>query len=84
MCKAALANSEDGERLVQGFFWSILFMLLMPFALLGSFSAYMYHLVRKARVGAEGAPAASSEAGATDAGPMENALRDIGPDDHAG
>jgi hypothetical protein len=50
MCKAALA-SQDGTHgdWVQGFFWSILFMVSMPFTLLGGFSAYMYLLVRRAR-----------------------------------
>src|SRR5688572_26637158 len=49
-CKAALA-SDDSSRgdLVAGFFWSILFMMSMPFILLGSFSTYMYLLVRRAR-----------------------------------
>ena len=47
-CKAALANQGKGD-LVKGFMYSILFMLSMPFALLGSFSGYMYVLVRRAR-----------------------------------
>lgn len=49
-CKAALSSNEGRQGdLVGGFMWSILFMLSMPFALVGSFSAYMYVLVRKAR-----------------------------------
>jgi hypothetical protein len=50
MCKAALASHDrtHGDW-VTGFFWSILFMLSMPFILLGSFSTYMYVLVRRAR-----------------------------------
>lgn len=49
-CKAALA-SQDGKQgdILSGFMWSILFMLSMPFALVSSFGAYMYVLVRKAR-----------------------------------
>lgn len=49
-CKAALA-SQDGSQgdLVQGFFWSILFLLSMPAMILGGLSTYMYTLVRKAR-----------------------------------
>lgn len=49
-CKNALA-SHDGRQgdIVSGFMWSILFMLSMPFALVGSFGTYMYVLVRKAR-----------------------------------
>jgi hypothetical protein len=48
-CKEALASSSGGGDLVSGFFWSILFMLSMPFLLLGSFGLYFYYLVRKAR-----------------------------------
>lgn len=50
MCKAALGSSGRGHGdLVGGFFWSILFMLSMPFLILGGLSAYMYWLVRQAR-----------------------------------
>jgi hypothetical protein len=49
-CKAALANQEGrGGDLVSGFFYSILFMLSMPFAIFGSMSGYFYMLVRRAR-----------------------------------
>ena len=46
-CQAAL--EADGGRYVNALFWSILFMLSMPFLLLGSFGLYFYYLVRKAR-----------------------------------
>jgi hypothetical protein len=49
-CKEALAASSGGGDLVSGFFWSILFMLSMPFLLLGSFGLYFYYLLRKARL----------------------------------
>jgi hypothetical protein len=49
-CKAALATQEGGQgNLVQGFFWSILFLLSMPAMIVGGLSTYMYALVRKAR-----------------------------------
>lgn len=48
-CKAALAAQEGQGDLVSGFFWSILFMMSMPFALVTSFSGYMYLLVRRSR-----------------------------------
>ena len=50
MCKAALGSQgrSHGDW-VGGFFWSILFMLSMPFLILGGLSAYMYSLVRQAR-----------------------------------
>jgi hypothetical protein len=54
-CKEALASSSGGGDLVSGYFWSILFMLSMPFLLLGSFSLYFYLLVRKARLARAGA-----------------------------
>lgn len=47
-CKAALGSGgDDGQGIVNGFFWSILFMMSMPFLLLGAFSAYFYVLVRR-------------------------------------
>ena len=50
MCKVALASHDEAEGdVIGGFFWSILFMLSMPFAILGTFSGYMYLLVRRAR-----------------------------------
>ncbi|HEY2840009.1 MAG TPA: hypothetical protein VGJ26_12715 [Pirellulales bacterium] len=48
-CQAALASQEGGAKVVQGFFWSILFMMAMPFSILGGFSTYFYVLVRRAR-----------------------------------
>ena len=50
-CKDALAaNSEGGADLVRGYFYSILFMMGMPFTLLGAFSFSMYRsAVKKAQ-----------------------------------
>ncbi len=49
-CKDALAeNDPERNSLVKGYMYSILFMLAMPVAILGGFSAYMYRLVRRAR-----------------------------------
>lgn len=48
-CKAALAADSGQGDLVSGFFWSILFMLSMPFIVLGGMSGYFYYLVRRAR-----------------------------------
>jgi hypothetical protein len=48
-CQAALASQEGGQRVVQGFFWSILFMMSMPFSILTGLSTYFYFLVRRAR-----------------------------------
>jgi hypothetical protein len=64
-CKAALASQEGGGNLVQGFFWSIVFMMSMPFLLLGSFSGYLYFLVRRARTSQTDSPSGSPVPAAT-------------------
>ncbi len=49
-CKDALAaNDNQGGNLVAGYFWSILFMMSMPFILVGTFGGSMYLSVRRAR-----------------------------------
>jgi hypothetical protein len=49
-CKEALAaNDPEQSGIVKGYFYSILFMMGMPFALLGCFSVYMYRQVLRAR-----------------------------------
>lgn len=49
-CKEALAaNDPQHSGVVKGYFYSILFMMSMPFAFLGCFSAYMYRQVLRAR-----------------------------------
>ena len=47
MCKAALGAGAEAHINAWGI--SIVFMLSMPFLLVGSFSLYMYVLVRRAR-----------------------------------
>jgi len=54
-CKDALANDPAATALVQGYFWSILFMLAMPFTILVGMSTYFYLLVRRARLDAAAA-----------------------------
>jgi hypothetical protein len=50
MCKTALGSQDVAQGdIVGAYMWSILFMLSMPFTILGAFSAYMYVQVRKAR-----------------------------------
>ena len=50
-CRESLTSCDapSGGDLVAGYFWSILFMMSMPFALLGTFSSYMYWHVRRAQ-----------------------------------
>ncbi|QDU98465.1 hypothetical protein [Lignipirellula cremea] len=58
-CKQAV--SINGADTVSGYFWSILFMMSMPFLIFGGMSLYFYLLVRRAR--AEAAAAATVAAG---------------------
>lgn len=46
-CKDGLA--QDQTNMVQGYFWSILFMMSMPFLIFSSLCLYFYWLVRRAR-----------------------------------
>ena len=49
-CKDALAESDPNQsRIVKGYFWSILFMMSMPFAITGTFGTYIYLEIRRAR-----------------------------------
>lgn len=49
-CKNAISeNSTEQAQVVQGYFWSILFMMSMPFLILGTFSSCMYVSVRRAK-----------------------------------
>ena len=49
-CKDSLAESDPAhENIVRGYFYSILFMLSMPFTIFTALSAYFYYEVRKAR-----------------------------------
>ena len=43
------ANDPEHEHMVKGYFYSILFMMGMPYLLISSFGLYMYLEVRKAR-----------------------------------
>ena len=46
-CKDSVA--ENGGNLVQGYFWSIIFMMSMPFLILAGLSTMFYLDVRRAR-----------------------------------
>lgn len=48
MCSQALADGRGGD-LVAGYFWSIVFMMSMPFVLVSALGLYFYLQVRKAR-----------------------------------
>jgi len=49
-CKEALSEGDlAGRKMAEGFFYSILFMMSMPFAILGTFGGAAYFSIRRAR-----------------------------------
>ncbi len=49
-CASGMDQGDEASRkMINGWFWSIIFMMSMPFAIIGSLGGYMYYLVRKAR-----------------------------------
>lgn len=44
-CKEA--TSEQGQNLARGFSYSILFMMPIPFIIVGSFGGYAYYVTRQ-------------------------------------
>ena len=49
-CKETLAEGgANAMNMVRGYFWSILFMMSMPFLILGTLISYFYYEVCKAR-----------------------------------
>lgn len=48
-CKESLAHDPASANLARGFYYSILFMVSMPFLIFGGMSAYFYWEIRKAR-----------------------------------
>lgn len=48
-CKDGIAESDPAaQQMAAGYFYSILFMMAMPFAILGTFGAAAYRSVRRA------------------------------------
>ena len=52
-CKEALAGDPLHQQMVAGYFYSILFMMSMPFVLLGTFGSFAYLSIRRARTAAD-------------------------------
>jgi heme/copper-type cytochrome/quinol oxidase subunit 2 len=49
-CKDGLAqNDPQGQSLAAGYYYSILFMMAMPFAILGTFGSLAYFSIRRAQ-----------------------------------
>ena len=55
-CKDAIAGNSGGGDTVSGYFWSILFMMSMPFTIFASLGTYFFLLVRRARSQASNLP----------------------------
>jgi heme/copper-type cytochrome/quinol oxidase subunit 2 len=49
-CKDAMAGDPAHSNMVIGYFWSILFMMSMPFLVFSGVAAYFYYEVCRARV----------------------------------
>ncbi|MEX0977556.1 MAG: hypothetical protein WDZ48_01815 [Pirellulales bacterium] len=45
-CRNALSGDESQGDLARGIYYSILFMMSMPFAIVGTFAALMYRAVK--------------------------------------
>tara|TARA_Y100001934_G_scaffold281576_1_gene391754 strand:- start:1175 stop:1522 length:348 start_codon:yes stop_codon:yes gene_type:complete len=55
-CKDALSeNDPQHARMVRGYFWSILFMMAMPFTIAGTFGTFFYLEVRRKRLAQQAA-----------------------------
>jgi hypothetical protein len=49
-CKEDLANDPQGRGLATGFYYSILLMMTMPFAIIGMLGAVAYRSVKRGQV----------------------------------
>jgi len=80
MCSQALAHSQGGD-LIAGYFWSIVFMMSMPFLIVSALGLYFYLQVRKARAAQAAAQAAvtaqAASAARGDTEPAENELVEV-------
>lgn len=53
-CKEGVAEADPGQqRMAAGYYYSILFMMSMPFVILGAFGSFAYRAVRKAKLAQE-------------------------------
>lgn len=59
-CKEDLANNPQGRGLAAGFYYSILFMMSMPFLILGTLGTVAYRSVKRAQAERASASAAAS------------------------
>ena len=65
-CKDAVNTADPaGLNLARGYFYSILFMLAMPFTLAGSFGAYVWREMRRQKRSCQSLPGDEPIAGTT-------------------
>lgn len=76
-CKEALAS--NGGNYIQGYFWSIMFMMSMPFAIVAGFGTSMYVAVKRAQA-SEAQEAASNDLEMGDGSHTSDARCDVAPD----
>jgi heme/copper-type cytochrome/quinol oxidase subunit 2 len=62
-CKDAMGGDPAQAGLIRGFFWSILFMVSMPFLIFGGVGGYFYWEVCRARRATAGLSAATAGSG---------------------
>ncbi|MDA1051050.1 MAG: hypothetical protein O3C40_11305 [Planctomycetota bacterium] len=72
-CKDGMAGDPAYSNMVKGYFWSILFMMSMPFLVFSGVAAYFYYEVRRARA----RRASVATAGSTDASSNASAIPEI-------
>lgn len=72
-CKDGMAGDPAYSNMVNGYFWSILFMMSMPFLVFSGVAAYFYYEVRRARA----RKAAAASAVTADACPDASASPEI-------
>ncbi|MEX2187980.1 MAG: hypothetical protein WD875_14335 [Pirellulales bacterium] len=69
-CGSGMADgSEAGQKMLNGWFWSIVFMMSMPFAIVASLGGYMYWIVRKSRQALSAATPAATPVTSRDRAP---------------
>jgi p-aminobenzoyl-glutamate transporter AbgT len=72
-CTDGLAqNDPQGQSIAAGFYYSILFMMAMPFAILGTFGGMAYLSIRRAQ------QARTTEEAGVDASPILQTVESMG------
>lgn len=64
-CKDGMAGDPAYSNMVNGYFWSIIFMMSMPFLVFSGVAAYFYYEVRRARIRQAAAAASTKESSDT-------------------